>query len=97
MKRLIFMALGKRKPKQDELFIPTAKLAAGSGHPFQRPLEQPFQPLGDERAAKELGRVLVLVRPLILVHLPEIGGKLGLLITTACHIFMWGHYLTPRL
>ena len=28
------MALGKRKPKQDELFIPTAKLATGPGHPF---------------------------------------------------------------
>jgi transposase len=34
MKRLIFMALGKRKPQQDELFIPTAKLATGPGHPF---------------------------------------------------------------
>ena len=28
------MALGKRKPQQDELFIPTAKLSTGSGHPF---------------------------------------------------------------
>jgi|ERR1035437_5698586 hypothetical protein len=28
------MALGKRKPKQEELFIPTAKLSTGSGHPF---------------------------------------------------------------
>ena len=28
------MALGTRKPKQDELFIPTAKLATGPGHPF---------------------------------------------------------------
>jgi len=28
------MALGKRKPQQDELFIPTAKIAAGPGHPF---------------------------------------------------------------
>ena len=34
MNRLIFMALGKRKPQQDELFIPTAKLAPGPGHPF---------------------------------------------------------------
>jgi len=34
MKRLIFMALGKRKPQQDELFIPKAKLATGPGHPF---------------------------------------------------------------
>jgi transposase len=28
------MALGKRKPQQDELFIPTAKIATGPGHPF---------------------------------------------------------------
>ena len=28
------MALGKRKPQQDELFIPTVKLATGPGHPF---------------------------------------------------------------
>lgn len=28
------MALGRREPKQDELFIPTAKLATGPGHPF---------------------------------------------------------------
>ena len=34
MKRPKSMALGKRKPKQDELFIPTAKLATGPGHPF---------------------------------------------------------------
>jgi len=32
------MALGTRKPKQDELFIPTAKLAAGPGHPFDAKL-----------------------------------------------------------
>ena len=34
------MALGKRKPKQDELFIPTAKLATGSGHPFYAKLNE---------------------------------------------------------
>jgi len=28
------MALGKSKPKQDEWFIPTAKVAAGPVHPF---------------------------------------------------------------
>jgi len=28
------MSLGKRKPKQDELFIATAKVASGPGHPF---------------------------------------------------------------
>ncbi len=34
------MAIGKRKPQQDELFIPTAQLAAGPGHPFYRKLNQ---------------------------------------------------------
>jgi transposase len=38
--RLIFMALGKRKPLQDELFISTAKLSTGSGHPFYAKLNE---------------------------------------------------------
>jgi transposase len=40
MKRRISMALGKRKAKQDELFIPTAKLAVGPGHPFYTKLNE---------------------------------------------------------
>jgi hypothetical protein len=28
------MSLGKRKPQQDELFIPAVKVATGPGHPF---------------------------------------------------------------
>ena len=34
------MALGKRKPQQDELFIPTHKLSTGSGHPFYTKLNE---------------------------------------------------------
>ena len=34
------MALGRRKPKQDELFIPTTKLAVGPGHPFYTKLNE---------------------------------------------------------
>ena len=40
MNRPICMALGKRKPKQDELFIPTARLATGPGHPFYTKLNE---------------------------------------------------------
>jgi hypothetical protein len=40
MKRPILMALGKRKLKQDELFIPTAKPATGRGHPLYRKFNQ---------------------------------------------------------
>jgi len=32
MERPIDMALGKRKPLQDELFIPTMRVATGPGH-----------------------------------------------------------------
>ena len=40
VKRLIFMALGKRKAPQDELFIPPAKLSPGPGHPFYSKLNE---------------------------------------------------------
>jgi len=40
MKRPISMALGKRKPKQDELFIATANLVTGPGHPFYTKLNE---------------------------------------------------------
>ncbi|MGD0208057.1 MAG: transposase [Verrucomicrobiota bacterium] len=54
MKRLIFMALGKRKPKQDELFIPTAKLAAGSGHPFYTKLNEVLGGAGFDEFVEKL-------------------------------------------
>jgi transposase len=34
------MALGRRKPQQSDLFIPTAHLATGPGHPFYTKLNQ---------------------------------------------------------
>jgi transposase len=34
------MSLGRRKPKQEELFIPTAKLATAPGHPFYTKLNE---------------------------------------------------------
>ena len=34
------MALGKRKSQQDELFIPTAKVVTGPGHPFYTKLNE---------------------------------------------------------
>ena len=48
------MALGKRKPKQDELFIPTAKLAAGPGHPFYSKLNQVLAAAGFDDFVEEL-------------------------------------------
>jgi len=54
MKRLISMALGKRNPKQDELFIPTAKLATGPGHPFYTKLNEVLAAAGFEAFVEKL-------------------------------------------
>ncbi len=48
------MALGKRIPKQDELFIPTAKLATGPGHPFYRKLNQVLGEAGFDEFVEQL-------------------------------------------
>jgi transposase len=54
MKRLIGMALGKRKPKQDELFISTAKLATGPGHPFYAKLNEVLAAAGFDAFVEKL-------------------------------------------
>lgn len=48
------MALGKRKPKQDELFIATAKVASGPGHPFYSKLNQVLAEAGFDEFVEEL-------------------------------------------
>jgi transposase len=48
------MALGKRKPKQDELFIPTAKVVAGPGHPFYSKLNQVLADAGFDEFVERL-------------------------------------------
>jgi transposase len=53
-KRLIFMALGKRKPQQNELFIPTAKLATGPGHPFYTKLNEVLAEAGFDEFVERL-------------------------------------------
>jgi transposase len=53
-KRPIRMALGKRKPKQDELFIPTAELATGPGHPFYSKLNEVLADAGFDEFVEKL-------------------------------------------
>jgi len=48
------MALGKRKPKQDELFIPTAQLATGPGHPFYTKLNEVLAAAGFDDFVEKL-------------------------------------------
>jgi transposase len=54
MERPINMALGRRKPKQDELFIPTAKLATGPGHPFYAKLNEVLAEAGFDEFIERL-------------------------------------------
>ena len=60
------------------------------------PVNRPLQPFGDERAAEELGRVLVLFRPFVLIDLPQVGGKLGLLVGALHHVAVRSDHFTPR-
>jgi transposase len=53
-KRLIFMALGKRKPQQEELFIARAKVAAGPGHPFYSKLNEVLAQAGFDEFVEKL-------------------------------------------
>ena len=48
------MALGKHNPKQDELFIPTAQLATGPGHPFYAKLNEVLAQAGFDDFAEKL-------------------------------------------
>lgn len=48
------MALGKRKPNQDEWFIPTAKLAIGPGHPFYCKLNEVLAAAGFDEFVEKL-------------------------------------------
>ena len=48
------MALGRRKPKQDELFIPTVKLAVSPGHPFYAKLNEVLAEAGFDEFVEKL-------------------------------------------
>ena len=71
-----------------------ASLAGQSQHGLR---QQPAQALGQEGPAEELGRVLVLVRSLSLINLPEVGGELGLLVAAGGHVRVRGDDFPPRL
>jgi transposase len=48
------MAIGRRTPKQDELFIPTAQMAAGPGHPFYTKLNTVLTEAGFDEFVEKL-------------------------------------------
>jgi transposase len=48
------MAIGRRTPKQDELFIPTAQMATGPGHPFYTKLNAVLAEAGFDEFVEKL-------------------------------------------
>ena len=73
------------------------RIAAPAGETAHRAHQHRLQALGEVGAAEELDRVAVLVGPFAQVHLPEVGGELGLLVAAAGHVAMGRHHLAPRL
>ena len=73
------------------------RVAALAGEAPHRAHQHPLEALGEIGAAEELDGVLVLVRPLAEVHLPEVGGELGLLVAAAGDVLVRRHHLAPGL
>jgi hypothetical protein len=59
--------------------------------------EQAFEALGKKGAVKKLAGVFILIGTFAQMHLPKIGGKLGLLVAAAGHIGMGDDHLAPWL
>ena len=73
------------------------RVAALAGEAPHGAYQHPLQALGEIGAAEELDRVPVFVSPFAEVHLPEIGGELGLLVAAAGHVLVRRHNLAPGL
>jgi len=71
------------------------RIAALSGKPPDGINQHSFEALRQICAAEEFGRVAILIRTFIHVHLPEIRRKLSLRITAARHILVWRDYFPP--
>ena len=72
-------------------------IAALAGQAAHGPGQHASQALGQVGAAEELGRVPVFIRAFAQMHLPEVGGELGLLVAAACHVRVGRHDLPPGL
>ena len=73
------------------------RVAALAGEAPDRADQHPLEALGEIGAAEELDGVPVLVGPLAEVHLPEVGGELGLLVAAAGDVLVRRHHLAPGL
>src|SRR5262245_12044194 len=59
--------------------------------------EKLLKALGKISPAKELNRVLIFGSAFAHMHLPEIGGEFGLLVTSAGHVLVRRYHFAPRL
>ena len=57
--------------------------------------QEPAQSLGEKRAAKELGRVLVFVGSFTLINLPQVRGEFRLLKAAGSHVRVGRHDFAP--
>ena len=73
------------------------RVAALAGQPPHGADQHLLQALGEVGAAEELHRVAVFVRAFAQMHLPQIGGELGLLVAAAGHVLVRRHHLAPGL
>ena len=64
---------------------------------LDRASQQALQTVGEIGTTEKLDRVLILVRPLTQVHLPQVGGELGLLVAATGHVPVRRHDLAPGL
>ena len=71
------------------------RIAAPDGQPAHGADQHLLQAGGQVGTAEELHRVAVFVRAFAQVHLPQVGGKLGLLVAATGHVFMRHHHFAP--
>src|SRR5260221_14480964 len=71
------------------------RVAALTRDPLHHAYEQSLEALSEGSSAKELDWLFVFVGPLAHMNLPEVRGKLGLLVTAAGHIFVRRHHFPP--
>ena len=70
-------------------------IAPSTPQPLHRSCEKVFQALGEKSPPEKFNRLTILIRAFTQMHLPEISGKLRLLISPTGYILVRGDYFAP--
>src|SRR5947209_13674731 len=73
------------------------RIAGLSGHALYSPNQQTVQAFGEIGAAEKFRWLFVFIAAFAYMDLPQVGGKLSLLVASAGHVPVRIHYLAPRL